>query len=421
MSPLFSKLTSEDLKELSVSPLFSKLTSEDLKELNVSPLFSKLTNEDLKELNVSPLFSKLASEDPKALTDPFLSRVELNEGSLFAKSSQEKINIDFLVNALNNDFTSLQMPSGQQEDEGEIETLIKGFMDGLNTSETLASSGLKDNKIDPNVFFNQQNDPLQKSLLNLLTPQNNPNETFAVGTLLSDGVGDDEVDKTFANLLGNGDALQYLKQNRDENKIISSKGDSEVLLANTDKKEGSVVTDSSQGGGAYSSGGDAKDAQVRMVKERPAAQSLPSYVTNQVGKNIVRAFSRGDSEIRLQLKPAELGKIFMTIDTHGDTLKVSVVTENPVTKELLAGHVNELKATLVGSGIKIESFDVEMGSDFKQSMADSREQFNSSNSSGSGRNRTRGGSLNNNSINEIESAELADMLKSNDGALHFVA
>ncbi len=114
---------------------------------------------------------------------------------------------------------------------------------------------------------------------------------------------------------------------------------------------------------------------------------LPSHVTGQVGASLARAVSQGDTEIKLQLKPPELGRIIMTIDNLGTSLKVSVITESHGAKEILAAHANELKAALASSGISIGSFDVAMGSDFSQSMADARHQ---SKGSGSRRGRNSG-------------------------------
>ncbi len=105
-----------------------------------------------------------------------------------------------------------------------------------------------------------------------------------------------------------------------------------------------------------------------------AARPLPSYVTNQVGRSIVRAFNQGQSEIKIQLKPPELGRMMITIEDMGNGVKVSVVAEHQAARDMLISNSNTLKAALESSGISLENFDVDMGSDFNRSMADAKNQ-----------------------------------------------
>jgi hypothetical protein len=103
-------------------------------------------------------------------------------------------------------------------------------------------------------------------------------------------------------------------------------------------------------------------------------RALPSYVTNQIGKSIVRAVNQGQNEIRIQLKPPELGRMMITIEDLGNGVKVSIVAENQTARDMLLSNANNLKAALAGNGISLENFDVEMGSDFNQSMRDAKNQ-----------------------------------------------
>ncbi|MFH1155823.1 MAG: flagellar hook-length control protein FliK [Pseudomonadota bacterium] len=163
--------------------------------------------------------------------------------------------------------------------------------------------------------------------------------------------------------------------------------------------------------------GTSDQQAMSALKTRAAAQVLPAYVTNQVGKSLIRSINNGDSELRLQLKPPELGRLIMTIDTHGDSIKIHVLTENQAARDILSSHSLELKTTLAGSGISIESFDVEMGKNFQQSMADARYQ---SSGSGSGRNRNRQSFRD--AVDSVDGEILpgAEYIGVN-GALHFVA
>ena len=96
-----------------------------------------------------------------------------------------------------------------------------------------------------------------------------------------------------------------------------------------------------------------------------------------------------------------------------------MVTENHAAKEILASHAGELKSILTGSGISIESFDVEMGSDFQQSMAHARQQ----NSGGAGFGKGGRRNLSSGSAEGTSQSLVspADDPYEMDGVLHFVA
>ena len=107
-------------------------------------------------------------------------------------------------------------------------------------------------------------------------------------------------------------------------------------------------------------------------RTQQAFATLPDFVTRQVGKSIVRSINTGNNTIQMQLKPPELGKVFMNIDHSGNAVKVSVITEHQSAKDILTANVNEIKTMLSSLGINLESFEVDMSSDFQQSMADAR-------------------------------------------------
>ena len=117
-------------------------------------------------------------------------------------------------------------------------------------------------------------------------------------------------------------------------------------------------------------------AAPEKAEEPPRPRTLPQYVTRQVGRGLARAVNQGESSLTLQLKPANLGRMIMKIDNAGDSMKVSIMTEHHSAKEILTTHSAELKQVMAGSGISLDNFEVEMSSDFKQSMADAQAQSN---------------------------------------------
>lgn len=119
--------------------------------------------------------------------------------------------------------------------------------------------------------------------------------------------------------------------------------------------------------------------QAPILKSKSNFKSLPTFVTNQVSKSIVRAVNQGENTLKIQLKPPELGRLTVTIDNSGNTMKVNIVTDNAAARDILVTNASELKSVLSNSGVNLERFDVDMNSDFRQSMADARGHAGNSN------------------------------------------
>ena len=113
-------------------------------------------------------------------------------------------------------------------------------------------------------------------------------------------------------------------------------------------------------------------SNIESLKTRSSFRNLPTYVTHQVSKSLVRAINQGENILKIQLNPPELGRLVMTIDNTGNSMKVSVMTENLAAKEILISNVNELRTVLSNSGVNLAQVEVDMSSDFRQSMADAR-------------------------------------------------
>lgn len=115
-------------------------------------------------------------------------------------------------------------------------------------------------------------------------------------------------------------------------------------------------------------------AATSSVKTPLPVKTLPAHVTHQVEKSIVRAVNQGENILKIQLKPPELGRLMMTIEKSGNSMRVSVVTESLAAREILSTSAADLKSALSNSGVSLERFEVDMNSDFRQSMADAGNQ-----------------------------------------------
>jgi flagellar hook-length control protein FliK len=107
--------------------------------------------------------------------------------------------------------------------------------------------------------------------------------------------------------------------------------------------------------------------------QKPLGPTFPSYLINQVGKQIARSVLRGDRIIRLQLKPPELGVMKVEVDMKDNILKLGMITENSSVKELLLSNVHELREALVQQGVKLEKLDIQISYDFGQALDNLKE------------------------------------------------
>jgi len=107
--------------------------------------------------------------------------------------------------------------------------------------------------------------------------------------------------------------------------------------------------------------------------EKPFQGFLPTYLVDQVGRQLSRALLKGDRVIRLRLKPPELGTLKIEMDIKDNVLRLDMIVENSSVKELLLSNVHELRNALTEQGVKIEGLDVQVGHDFNRSLANSEE------------------------------------------------
>ncbi len=107
-------------------------------------------------------------------------------------------------------------------------------------------------------------------------------------------------------------------------------------------------------------------------------KTLPAYVMDQVGRQIVKSVKSGSNEVRLQLKPPSLGRLQLNIESSGEGIKVKIFAEQPATKEMLLSHAGEMKSSLMDQGLRVEKIDVQVSNDFNQSMTNARQESNKS-------------------------------------------
>ena len=218
------------------------------------------------------------------------------------------------------------------------------------------------------------------------------------------------------------EGLKEMGRSLDGNKSGQTPGMKGALLENKEfinqlKNRLTGLTDESHSSLSETKSSDPQAGQT-VSKSRGAAKTLPAFVTQQVSKSIVKAVNQGESTLRINLKPPELGRLMLTIDNSGNSMRVNVVAETAAARDVLLSNANELRTVLSNSGVHLERFDVDMNSDFRQSMADAKNQAGNFNKRNRNKEDQESDPLANTASNE--SATLTDMIESGE-SLHFVA
>ena len=262
--------------------------------------------------------------------------------------------------------TSLEQMTKEQGNENSSPPELKSTMDRL--IERVIISGEKQKlavspRVDNNVNFH---DRIEKQ------KTNEPGKSIDNGNLLANL--NEESEKTDTIWRRPIENTYYAKKielppNSNGSKGFQNKVGQEV----NDVKSESRIMESSQQT-AISNFSDS----ISAVKsnDSPLKASVPTYLIDQVGKQISRSILRGDRIVRLQLKPPELGRMKIKIDIKDNALKLGMVTEHSSVKELILSNVHELREALGSQGIKLENINIQFNTGFGQSMAGSKEWMN---------------------------------------------
>ena len=92
----------------------------------------------------------------------------------------------------------------------------------------------------------------------------------------------------------------------------------------------------------------------------------------QLGQQIQWMVGKGQSRAQIELRPADLGPLRISIETQGDETRIALTATNATTQGLLEQQLPRLKEWLQESGLANSEVDVSLGQegDFDQQLAD---------------------------------------------------
>lgn len=399
----------EQLKQLLKTAEESGLTYQTADEDNAyATLLKQLDLDSFVEDTDAPL--TLAT-----LIDAFAQKRDLMEANL-SNGTEQSVSEIFTTN----DFDALATQSGRH---GLMNQLFSGLTIQNGSEETVDSAAAISANSD--AMAKETKDRVQVQFMDQINRNKvNANTAQAGGNKTADDIQTGPVDGDGSLKLSNAmsDAGGATKESTSRAALKSAQADAAALEK--------MNAANSLSGDTTSKGSDTQNLMFGVEKStatstvgasgtqrtQQAFSTLPDFVTRQVGKSIVRSINTGNNTIQMQLKPPELGKVFMNIDHSGSSVKVSVITEHQSAKDILAANVHEIKTMLSSSGINLESFEVDMSSDFHQSMADARSRNQSA-----GKKQGSQGSGDDTLDDITDNLTMQAAAINDNGSLHFVA
>jgi len=148
--------------------------------------------------------------------------------------------------------------------------------------------------------------------------------------------------------------------------------------------EGSATTTNTATGGTATGQHTQQTQQTAETQAKnPLRNPLPGQsVTDQVSVKISKALAAGNDKIKIQLSPAELGRVEVKMELTNDGRAMAVVSaDNRETLDLLRRDASDLQKALAEAGIDLSSSDME----FNLSGQEGQMAENEAGSMGSGR------------------------------------
>ncbi len=439
LADLMSKLSDLSLEE----NLGGKTPSETFLEISALPFLESILNSlGVKPGEIQKIMAEADKGEKGISLDVIIEKLKgLQKNSYFAQEPIKTIESDRNYQHL------LKQLGMEQAGEKTSPLSLNEFMDALETlrkklsQERTANKGLGISDPQNPEKSSEKSSDLLSALFKGIEQLKQPEKTSVFGFSL------DQIKNQFENRMllpddrntggntlfaANKDVMQGTDSKQKElNKnfevFLNQKKNSDMDLAGLPKEvkgvfkqlksENSKFVDQLQVSGTDTKTQDLQSG-TNVLRAKPSLKDLPTYVTHQVSKSLVRAINQGENSLRIQLKPPELGRLLMTIDNTGNNMKISIITDNQAAKDILVSNMNDIRTALSNSGVTLERFDVDMNSNFQQSMADARNQAGNSGKRQQNRERLLVDPVTGMSMNDPTGVLKALNL---DGSLHYIA
>lgn len=110
--------------------------------------------------------------------------------------------------------------------------------------------------------------------------------------------------------------------------------------------------------GLAAAGSAREKFQLPGVVQQATTPELAQQVAHQVARALTTGLRRGEDQIKLRLRPPELGELHIDFSLRGDDLKLVLVAESKAARDALQAGMPELRGSLAEQGVKLGEFSV---------------------------------------------------------------
>ena len=112
------------------------------------------------------------------------------------------------------------------------------------------------------------------------------------------------------------------------------------------------------------------------AKTGQTARMSPSVLLDQLNGRMTVMLKNGQSSVKLQLHPQELGSLKIDLKVDGASVRATIVAENHQVQQILGSNSSELKQSLADQGFNLDKFEVITQSEYQQANSDGQENKN---------------------------------------------
>ena len=354
----------------------SKQINETLTKISDGPLTMDRVLAALKSIKKANKTELKISEDSLPMFGLFLQQAGLDAETVKNVLAGVKVGQKFDASALkeillkNGDF-NLKGKDLSEVDTQNLKDLLKSV--GLSDQDTknfwtmLEKSGGKislegflgflQSVERPELLSTAQADNVRQFMKNMLLNNTlRPTPYFNKILCLLQSMGDQQIDDKF---LSSNPAIQALRGGAVSAQSLA-KGATSGDPNSTNQSSLGPAGKSSQNNWSLSSGDSRAMEQTTTAKT--SSTTLPSRlsesVAKQVSEKMIYQARNNQHRIQLQLSPRNLGNLNINLVMRHNTVHASIVAENPMVKEALEEHLNQLKQDLAQQGLNLERFSV---------------------------------------------------------------
>ena len=103
----------------------------------------------------------------------------------------------------------------------------------------------------------------------------------------------------------------------------------------------------------------AEAGSTEALQGQPVPQ-LPQMLANQVEQGMLKSLGNGSSRLDLQLHPAELGAISITLVSRNGEVTAQLRSDKSETAEMLTRQLDAMRVNLEQQGLKVDKIEVQL-------------------------------------------------------------